>query len=35
MSETLVIAGVWFAGWCIMQIIEALDAPEAQRRKRA
>ena len=35
MSETLVIIAVWAAGWCIMKINEALDAPEKDRRKRA
>lgn len=35
MSETLVIVAVFIAAECIMKIIEALDAPEKYRRKRA
>ena len=35
MTTTLAIIGVTFATLNIMKIIEALDAPEKNRRKRA
>ena len=35
MTEALVIIGVTAASLCIMEIIEALDAPEKNRRRRA
>ena len=35
MTETLVIAAVWAASMCIMKIIEALDAPKKDWRKKA
>ena len=35
MTTTLVIIGVTAASVCIMRIIDALDAPEENRRRRA
>ena len=35
MTEALIIIGVTLAAECIMKIIEALDAPWENRRKRA
>lgn len=35
MTEALVIVAVTAASLCIMRIIEALDTPEKDRRKRA
>lgn len=35
MTETLVIVGVTIAALNIMKIIDALDAPEKNRRRRA
>lgn len=35
MTETLVIIAVTAASVCIMRIIEELDTPEKNRRKRA